>query len=195
MRRLKNSEIALGYKQPPQQSKTPVQRLHHTQLQVHQVPQPLRGKMFRKGRTSKAKGKADIPTCICGEKMWYSDCPYLVPSKAPPGWTKDLSTCTKVDNALQDSKISAQVQKNLNCTKMSRSPSPTPARTNPPNVLTTMYITFTTDTNGIESFLIHDRGSDAHICNNKSAHLHTKLRDAHPDKYLNSGAGKMKIEH
>ena len=58
-----------------------------------------------------------------------------------------------------------------------------------------MYTTLTTDTNGIKSFLIHDGGSDAHICNSKSAHLYTKLREAHLDKYLNSDAGKMKIEH
>ena len=141
------------------------------------------------------KGQIETSICICGEKMWYSDCPYLVPSKAPPGWIENPSTRTKVDNVLQDSKIYAQVQRSLNRTKMSRSPSPTLARTNPPNVLTTVYTTLTTDTNGNDSFLIHDGGSDAHICNSKSAHLYTKLREAHPDKYLNSGAEKMKIEH
>ena len=26
-----------------------------------------------------------LPRCLCGERMWYADCPYLVPSKAPAG--------------------------------------------------------------------------------------------------------------
>ena len=127
--------------------------------------------------------------------MWYSDCPYLVPSKAPPGWTKDLNICTKVANALKDTKIHVQVQRSLNCTKTAKSPNPTSARENPPIVLTTVYTTLTTDTPRIQSFLIYNGGLDAHVCNSKSVHLYTKLCDAYPDKYLNSGVDKMKIEH
>ena len=47
---------------------------------------------------------------------------------------------------------------------------------------------------GIESFLIHDGGSSVHVCNSKSAHLYTKIRDAHDDEYLRSGTGTAKIE-
>ena len=61
----------------------------------------------QKGKNVKGKGKAETPTCICGEKMWYSDCPYLVLNKAPSGWTEDPSICTKVDNALKNGKVYA----------------------------------------------------------------------------------------
>lgn len=47
---------------------------------------------------------------------------------------------------------------------------------------------------GIESYLIHDGGSNAHVCNSRSAHLYTKTREANSDEYLGSGTGVIKIE-
>ena len=134
------------------------------------------------------QGKIETPTCLCGEKMWYSHCPYLVPSKAPPGWKEDPTTRTKVNDALKDTKISGQVKKSLERAKTIQN-SNTSA-----DVLTTIYTTLGADMPKIESFLIHDGGSNTHVCNGKSAHLYTKLQEACSDEYLISGTGRMKIE-
>ena len=57
--------------------------------------------------------KKDPPTCICGDKMWYSDCPYIVPSKASAGWKADPIKRLKVNEALKDIKVQARVTKHL----------------------------------------------------------------------------------
>lgn len=45
--------------------------------------------------------------------MYFADCPYLVPSKAPTGWKEDPNVRKTVDDALMDSKVQAQVKKNI----------------------------------------------------------------------------------
>ena len=142
----------------------------------------------QQGKDVKGKGKIETPTCVCGEKTWYSDCPYLVPNKAPSGWKEDPTTRTKVNDALKDTKISGQVKKSLERAKTIQN-SNTSA-----DVLTTIYTTLGADMPKIESFLIHDGGSNTHVCNGKSAHLYTKLREARSDEYLNGGTGRMKVE-
>ena len=58
-----------------------------------------------------------------------------------------------------------------------------------------MYTTLTIDTPEIQSFLIHNRGLDANVCNSRSAYFYIKLYEADRDKYSNSSVEKMKIEH
>lgn len=44
---------------------------------------------------------------------------------------------------------------------------------------------------GLNFYLIDDGGSNAHVCNSKSAHLYTKSRDARSEKHLGSGTKKI----
>ena len=53
------------------------------------------------------KAKSETPLCICGDKMHYADCPYLVPFKAPTGWKEDPIVRKTVNDALKDTKIQA----------------------------------------------------------------------------------------
>lgn len=156
------------------------------------------------------KVKSKPPLCICGEKMYYADCPYLVPSKAPTGWKEDSSVRKNVDNALKDSKLQARVKKNLetrekivkassalpvnNSFTQSATPVALSTTMYPTVMSTTVYSALATNVSGIESYLIHDAGSNAHVCNSRSAHLYTKIREASSDEYLGSGTGVVKIE-
>lgn len=61
-----------------------------------------------KGKDQQGKrAKSETPLCICGDKMYYADCPYLVPSKAPTGWKEDPIVRKTVNDALKDTKIQA----------------------------------------------------------------------------------------
>lgn len=126
--------------------------------------------------------------------MWYSDCPYLVLSKAFSGWREDSSICTKVDNVLKDSKVYAQVQKCLNGIKGIKLSNTTVVKKNL-EVFTIVYTILTAILSKIELFLIHNGGLNVYVCNSKSVHIYTKLRDIDSDKYLSSGARHMKIEN
>lgn len=132
--------------------------------------------------------------------MYYADCPYLVPTKAPAGWKEDPNVRKTVNDALKDSKIQAQVKKNIDTrekvVKASSTPATTPTTTpaTPVALPTTIYSTVAVNSSGLESYLIHDGGSNAHVCNSKSAHLYTKTREAGSNEYLGSGTGVIKIE-
>lgn len=139
-------------------------------------------------------------TCLCGDKMWYADCPYLVPAKAPVGWKKDPAKRAKVNEALKDSKVQARVTKSLESRARIEASASSSSRTVPPSTakeaLTTYYSQTTEEsTSGIGSFLIHDGGSNVHICNSQSAHLYKRIRDADENEYLYGLNSKIKIEH
>ena len=153
-----------------------------------------------KGKDQQGKKiKSRHSPCVCGGNMYYADCPYLVPSKAPTGWKEDPIIRKTVNNALKDTKLQARIKKNIetreriDATSASVTTTPdTPAT--PITLLTTIYSAVASHSSSIGSYLIHDGGSDAHVCNNPSAHLYTKTREAGSDKYLGSGIGVIKIE-
>ena len=53
------------------------------------------------------------PTCICGDKHWFSDCYYLVPEKRHKGWNPRSDTQQKVNSKLADPKIKAKIDRAL----------------------------------------------------------------------------------
>lgn len=153
------------------------------------------------------KGKTSPPMCICGEKMWYSECPYLVRTNAPTGWKEDPAVRQKVNKALEDSKIEAQVRKNLENRAKRAQTAQKSQRTsfttaiNPAALTTTIsheslaaHSGTAANTPSIESYLILDAVSNVHVCNRKSAHLYTKIRDAESREYMYSGFGMIKVE-
>ena len=148
------------------------------------------------------KVKTKLSRCLCGDRMYYADCPYLVPAKAPKGWKEDSTIRKTVTDALKDSDIQAQVKRSLETRdKIDKAASGSAnkaasdsASFTPIALPTTVSSAIATNTSGIESYLIHDGGSDAHVCNGNSAHLYTKTREAANDEYLGSGTGIIKIE-
>ena len=158
---------------------------------------------YQKGKKDKDKDKdkgkttEKPPRCLCGEKMWYADCPYLVSSKAPAGWREDPAIRKKVDDALKDIKVQERVRKHIDSHAKQISGNTLSADSssvNPEVFTTTLHTTLTAYGPGIGSFLIHNGGSSVHVCNGRSAHLYTKIRDAREDEYLRSGTGTVKIE-
>lgn len=151
-----------------------------------------------RGEDQQGKKRGKIPHCIYGQKMYFADCPYLVPSKAPTGWKEDPNVRKTVDDALKDSKVQAQVKKNIDAReRIAKAASisvnnATP--TTPVALPAASYSAVTANASGMESYLIHDGGSNAHVRNSKSAHLYTKTREANSDEYLGSGTGVVKIE-
>lgn len=153
-----------------------------------------------KAKTGRVKPKRSkkIPTCICGDKMWFADCPYIVPSKAHRGWKEDPAIRNKVNEALQDSKIEERVKRSLeNRAKfISQTPSCSSFKpTKPSRKTLTANPAIATDKTGIKNYLINASGAHVHVCNADSAHLYIKLRDSKDDEFLNTGNGKVKIEH
>ena len=122
--------------------------------------------------------------------MWFAHCVYLVPSLEPPGWKEDPVIRKKFNEAMKNSKIEATVKRNIenrgrllaasSTTLSSLSTTPATDRT----VLSANYLTYYTALSvyhsayAIPPHLIHDTGSNVHVCHSNSAHLYTKLRDA-----------------
>lgn len=148
----------------------------------------------QEGNKVEGKRKVKTPICICGARMWYSDCPYLVPIKAPVGWRENSDIRTKVNDALQDPKVRARVNKSLERAGITTENSDAASAHTRSDILTSVYTGLAAHVPEIGSYLIHGGGSNTHVCNGKSAHLYTKTKDARDDEYLNTGGGKMKIE-
>lgn len=129
--------------------------------------------------------------------MYYTDCPYLIPSKASTGWKKDFDVYKAIDNTLKDSKIQAQVKKALEIREQITKASSFSSLLATLVALstTTIYFAFVTNIFNIKSYFIHDKGSNTHICNNKSAYLYTKVKKAEINKYLDSGMSNVKVEN
>ena len=165
-------------------------------------------------------GKNTKPPCICGGNMFYSDCWYLFPSKAPAGWKADPDVKKKVDDAMMDPKTKERVMRSADRAKQYASNTPSTSNTEssssrtpiitttaPPITeapealattfnrvsLTSFYSNLNNNTAGLESFLIHDGGSNVHVCNKYSKHLFIESRDAH-DEFLSGGTSGAKIE-
>lgn len=51
--------------------------------------------------------------CLCGETHWLADCYYLVPENRPQGWRPNVAKQKKVDEALQDGRTKAWVERTL----------------------------------------------------------------------------------
>ena len=172
----------------------------------------LKGK-DQEGKTKNKKDKErPTPTCLCGDKHFWNECSYIVPPAASSGWVEDPAKRKKVDDALKNPTIKERVDIRLKKAAdwaaskgkkpQTQTQSQTPPTTSERSAHTTFYRTtfcvdhtaLATDTQGIEVQLIHDAGSNVHVCNKYSAHLYTKVREAAKDDYLNSGNGPVKIE-
>lgn len=69
----------------------------------------------RSSSTLKKKSK-DLPPkdCVCGKPHWYTDCFYLIESIRPKGWHSNPKIAKKIDEALKDPKLKANIDKARN---------------------------------------------------------------------------------
>lgn len=119
-----------------------------------------------------------------------------MPSKASAGWQENASIRKKVNDALKDIDLQARIKKHIDF-RTKKNSGDTPSASNTPtnfDALPTVYTALSANGPGIGFYFIHDGGSNVHVCNNKSAHLYIKTREARSDKYLGSGTGNIKIE-
>ena len=60
-----------------------------------------------------SKKSKDLPPkdCVCGKPHWYTNCFYLIESIRPKGWHSDPKIVKKIDEALMDPKIKANINK------------------------------------------------------------------------------------
>ena len=66
------------------------------------------------GSSSTPNKKIEDPPpkdCVCGKPHWYTNCFYLIESIRPAGWHPDPKTAKKIDEALKDPKVKANVDK------------------------------------------------------------------------------------
>ena len=55
----------------------------------------------------------DLPpkNCVCGKPHWYTNCFYLIESIRPKGWHSNPKITKKIDEALKDPKLKANIDK------------------------------------------------------------------------------------
>lgn len=132
--------------------------------------------------------------------MWHVDCPYIVPSKAPKGWKENPTIHNKVNEALKDSKVEKRVKKSLeNRAKVTSQTfssifDATKPRS-PKALIANFYSAIAAKTTGIKNHLIRNGGANVHVCHAGSKHLYTKIKDSEVDEFLDTGIGKVKIDH
>lgn len=52
------------------------------------------------------------PKCVCGEKHWYPECPYIFPEKRPDGWRPDPEVEKHIQNTIAtDEKVRRGIEK------------------------------------------------------------------------------------
>ena len=66
----------------------------------------------RSSSTLNKKSK-DLPpkNCVCGKPHWYTNCFYLIESMRPKKWHSDPKIVKKIDEALMDPKVKANINK------------------------------------------------------------------------------------
>ena len=139
--------------------------------------------------------KKEPPECACGMAHWYSDCYYLNESLRPNGWKPNAKMVKKVEEALKDSKVKANVDKarkrraDKQTLKTTAEPPTEPQ--DPKTFATVLHhsdpaaVVNINDYDIANSWIL-DSGSNIHVCNDPH-----RFKTTHPttsDDYLVSGS-------
>lgn len=135
--------------------------------------------------------------CVCGEIHRFRDCPYLIESKRPTGWTPKLDLQRKIDERIQKSKklrelierakkgVNGQHTKSFQDTAVTKPDLDTPAAF----TTTILAMTYSSDTAldnyPLQNSFILDSGATVHVCNNRERFQ--SIRQHNPDQYLYAG--------
>ena len=139
------------------------------------------------------QNKKRSPSCFCGEKHWYSECPYIIKEVQPKGWKPDPAIQEEYQKKLkEDEKFKQTVERNKerrknwakrDQKKKEKADSGSDKEeesfftaTAPASFLST-ETALSTDSYALKKSYILDSGSTIHVCNNPSRFLR-KLRPA-----------------
>jgi len=82
--------------------------------QTPQSPKPNNKQPNSTGKQSNSTDKQKKHhTCLCGQEHLYSECPYLIPSKRPDGWSPDPQIALQVSDAVNRSERKQALIKRL----------------------------------------------------------------------------------
>ena len=62
-------------------------------------------------KSKRRTGNTPPKECVCGKMHWYSDCFYINESRRPKGWNPNPNVVKKIDEALKDTKVKANVER------------------------------------------------------------------------------------
>ena len=147
--------------------------------------------------------------CVCGKPHWYINCFYLIKSIRPAGWHPDPKTVKKIDEALKDPKVKANVDK-ARKKKDPREQASTPTAEfptepwnltnfttewhfNDPNIADkSSYSALKANDHDIVNCWILASGSNIHVCNDPSRFKTTQSTTS--NDYLISGSTMYPIQ-
>ena len=62
-------------------------------------------------KSKRRTGNTPPKQCVCGKTHWYSDCFYINKSRRAKGWNPNPNVVKKIDEALKDPKVKANVDR------------------------------------------------------------------------------------
>lgn len=179
-----------------------------------------RGQGRRGGGGLSWRGQGQQRGCLCGMSHYWSDCPYLNPSKRPTGWKSDSEIAKRVDEAMQNSNTKQQVETSIKRRKEFLNQQKFELQGSEPSKSTAFIANDSPDANDLKtstysgvftvatdselatfsvtefpllSSWILDNGSDINICNRTMLHRFRKTRDA-PKSRIVTGKWKLEVE-
>ena len=79
--------------------------------QVFAIQGQTPGSSSTSKRSNRQTGNTPPKECVCGKMHWYSDCFYINKPRRPKGWNPNPNIVKKIDEALKDPKVKANVDK------------------------------------------------------------------------------------
>ena len=152
----------------------------------HICAEDLIASSTRSSSTLKKKSKDSPPKdCVCGKPHWYTNCFYLIESIRPKGWHSDPKIVKKIDEALKDPKVKA----NIDSARKRKDPREqaltlTTELPTKPHIKANDY--------DLASCWILASGSNIHVCNDP-----TRFNTTHSttsDDYVSSGSTTYPIQ-
>jgi hypothetical protein len=127
-------------------------------------------------QSTATKAARTPPTCVCGVPHWFADCPYLIESKRPAGWTADKDVQVAIDSKIANipilkSQIDRVVKRSQKpATQPSESQDETNKGLKAPKAVFATSAVFTVDRDSYElkDSWILDSGANAHVCNDSA---------------------------
>ena len=137
----------------------------------------FQGYSAKPAQTTASGASRTPPTCVCGVPHWFADCPYLIRSKRPAGWTADKDVQVAIDskianNPILKSQIDRVVKRSQNpaSTESSESQNKTDKGPKASKAVFATSAVFNVDRDSYElkDSWILDSGANSHVCNDST---------------------------
>lgn len=165
-------------------------------------PSPPKSSNPSKSNKPKFNGEMPPPpgNCLCGERHWYSRCPYLFPGRRPANWKANPQKEAQVNEAIQNPDIKAKVDRaqeknhqNQQNQKAKNHEENQPTKITETGVFSAIKASFSATNYALRESWIADNGSDTHVCNSSMFSRFIKTKDPF-DEWMIAGAHINKIE-